>query len=193
MVVAGIVLVRVATSLPQPTHRLRDVDRVVLVARADAQLPDLARSLGEARSVDSIADLDTVLGADTRVIVVDRSAITDGASGSLRGLYLRGMPLMAVNASVADLYRLTGQDEELRAVDPQFAAETLARSSCEGECARNTFWSLTWRSCAGDQGGVTNGPYVPGHASAREFDAFLTRQIRLGPPCSTSREQASEN
>ena len=193
MVAAGIMLVWVAASLPQPEHQLRDIDRVVLVARADAQLPDVARSLGGARTIGSIAGLDAVLGADTRVIVVDRSAITDGANGSLRGPYLRGTALMAINASIADLYRLTGQDEELRAVDPQFAAETLARSTCEAECAQNTFWSLTWRSCAGDQGGVTHGPFVPGYTSGREFDAFLTRQIRLGPPCSASREQASEN
>ena len=193
MVVAGIVLVWVATSLPQPARQLRDIERVVLVARANAQLPPETRSLAGARTIDSIAALDVTVDADTRVIVIDRSAVLDAASGSLRELSLRGMPLMAINASIADLYRLTGQDQELRAIDSQLAVDTLARLTCEGECARNTFWSLTWRSCASNLSGSSMGPYVGGHTSAREFDAQLVRQLRLGPPCSASREQATEN
>ena len=193
MVVAGIVLGLVSTRLPRPAHQLRDVDRVVLVARADAEPPSEARSLAGARTIGSIAALDVTVDADTRVIVIDRSAVLDAASGSLRELSLRGMPLMAINASIADLYRLTGQDQELRAIDSQLAVDTLARLTCEGECARNTFWSLTWRSCASNLSGSSMGPYVGGHTSAREFDAQLVRQLRLGPPCSASREQATEN
>jgi hypothetical protein len=103
------------------------------------------------------------------------------------------MALMAINVSLADLHRLTGQDEELRAVDPQFADETLARERCDDECARYPFWSLTWRSCAGDASGGGMGPFSPPHSTAREFDAQLTRQVALGPPCSASREQATDD
>ena len=193
MVFAGMVMGWAAARLPQPARQLRDIDRVVLVARADAEMPDVAHSLGGARTVDSIAALDANLDAEMRVVVIDRSAVLDAPSGSLRGLYLRGMPLMAINASVADLYRLTGQDQELRAIDSQLAVDTLARLTCEGECAQNTFWSLTWRSCAGDLSGSSMGPYVGGHTSAREFNAQLVRQLRLGSPCSEAREQANTN
>ena len=190
MTIAGLALGVLSSQLPQPTRQFVDSDRIVLVARADAQLPPEARTLASVRTVGSIEALESALDADTSVIVVDRSVAKDAAKGSLRDLYLRGMPLMAINASVADLYRLTGQDDELRAVDPQFAAETMARSSCEGECARYTFWSLTWRSCAGDRSGGGMGPFVEGHTSAREFDTQLARQIALGPPCSANRARA---
>ena len=182
-VVAGIALALVAASLPQPTNQLRDIDRVVVVARVDAQLPDVARSLGGARTVDSIAALDAALDADTRVIVIDRSLIAGAANGSLRDPYLRGITLMTIDASVGDLRRLSGQEDALRAIDPQLADDTAAHEACTGVCARYTSWSWTWRSCAGDQSGSGLGPFSPGHTSAREFDAFLTQKIRLGPPC----------
>jgi hypothetical protein len=184
--VAGLALGVLSAQLPQPTRQLVDSERIVLVARADAELPPEARSLAAARIAGSIEALDGAVNADTSLVVVDRSVAAEAENGSLRGLYLRGMALMAINVSLADLYRLTGQDEELRAVDPQFAAETIARASCEGECARDTFWSLTWRSCSGDKGGASMGPFVEGHTSAREFDTQVARQVALGPPCSAN-------
>ena len=165
----------------------------MLAARADAQLPPVARTLAGARNVDSLEALEAALNADTSLVVVDRSVAADAAKGSLRGLYLRGMALMAINVSLADLHRLTGQDEELRAVDPQFAAEVAAREGCEGECARYAFWSLTWRSCEGDHSGGGMGPISPPHSSAREFDTQLARQLALGPPCSANRAQALDD
>lgn len=192
MVFAGLALGLVSARLSPPARQLGASDRMVLVARADAQLPPEARTLASVRTVGSIEALDAALDADTSLVVVDRSVATDAAKGSLRDLYLRGMPLMAINASVADLYRLTGQDDELRAVDPRFAAETIARSSCEGECARSTFWAYDWRSCSGDHGGVGMGPFSP-QPSVREFDLQLARQIALGPPCSANRARALDD
>ena len=193
IVIAGTALGLLTARLPTPTRQLRDSDRIVLVARGDTELPDVARSLASARIVGSFEALDAALSAYTSVVVVDRSVAADAPAGSLRGLYLRGMALMTINVSLADLYRLTGQDEELRAVDPQFAAETMANASCEGACQRYPFWSLTWRSCAGDRSGGGSGPFSPPHSSVRQFDLQLARQVALGPPCSANRAHATDD
>ncbi len=191
MGVAGLALGLLSAQIAPPSHPVADGDRIVLVARADARLPPIARSLVGARTVGSITDIDAALNSNTSLVVVDRSVVADAASGSLRELYLRGMALMAINASIADLYRLTGQGVELRAVDPPLASDTLVRLTCDDDCARYPFWSLDWTSCAGAASAGAMGPLSPPPQSPqRAFDAQVERQLALGPPCSAARRTA---
>lgn len=184
LLLAGLAVLAVAARLHAPEYDRLDTSRAILVSSPGASLPREARIiLTNVRAVPSSGALDSALASDTNLIVIDRSAASDAAAGSLRVAYHRAIPIIAINTSLADLWRLTGQDEDLRAVDPRFAAEELARARCEGVCAKFDFWATTWRSCSGDTGGSGFGPFSPGHLSIREFETQVRRQLAIGGDC----------
>lgn len=155
-------------------YEARDARIIVLSRTVRVRDIPFVPGMQDARVVATLADLRQAAGPDTAVVMVDHSIAAAVPDAALRYLYLRGKMIFGINLQRRDVYRITGADADLRAVNPGYAARALAPVPT----TRGPYYSTIWRSCDGTQGGDSQMDFAD-----RLFAASLGQALTIGGGC----------
>lgn len=129
-------------------HAIGGPAEVYLLSAPGAVNPPGVTNVQAVHRVATLQELQSVM-VPPALVIVDRSAVNGMPLASLRSLVSQGSAVVGINVSLEELSALTGFDEELSAMNPQFskaASTTTLAPSFTGD-----FFSLVWRTPPGAQ------------------------------------------
>jgi hypothetical protein len=116
--------------------------QVVLFSKGEPQnIGDAAAQLAAARRVSTFDEFKSVIGADTALMIIDRSAFPEADTAFLRQQVTSGIPILGLNVNRRDLEAATDFVNLVGGINPLFKEYYRESDACTAPC-----YSFLYRS-----------------------------------------------